>query len=310
MFIILVMNIHQLDLNLLLSFDAVWRHRSISRAAQELGIAQPTLSNALRRLRGAFDDPLFVRGAGAIMPTPFAEIIAGPIAQGLAAIEQGLQHKAGFDPAISRRRFTIVMTDIAEAVILPQVLKACREIAPDVAFRTVQMPTDAMLAALRAGEVDLLVGYIPGLRGVRRQGLFGSDYVSIVGSRHPAASRGLTLDAFLSARHAVAEAQGTGHSILEKTMLRLAPDLQIGARVPHFLALPMIVGASDMVATVPRPLARLMKEVADIAILDTPLPLPPLPIVQFWHERFDGDPGSRWLRRTLREATRQAELLH
>ena len=303
------MNVRSLDLNLLVAFDAVWRHRSISRAAGEMGLAQPTLSNALRRLRGTFGDALFVRSGGGVVPTPFAETLAGPIAQGLAAIDQGLRHTAGFEPLSAHRRFTIVMTDIAEAVILPHVLNACRVQAPGIAFRTLQLPAELMGQALRSGEVDLLVGYIPGLRGVRRQGLFRSDYVSIAGSHHPAAQGGLSRETFLGCRHALAEAQGTGHFVLEKTLLRLAPDLRIGARVPHFLALPMIVAASDMVATVPRPLARLMRGAASIVMFETPLPLPTLPIVQFWHERFDGDPASRWLRQILRLATRQAEVL-
>lgn len=295
------MNVAGLDLNLLAAFDAVWRHRTVSRAASALGVPQPTLSNALRRLRAMFDDALFVRGAGGVVPTPFAEQLAPHVAAGLAAFTRGLQLKRGFDPATARRQFTLVMTDIAEAVILPRLLEACRTAAPGISFRTLQLPAEAIVPALRAGEADLAIGFMPWLRsGAMQQHLFTSDYVCLAGARHPTIRTRITRAAFLSARHALAEAQGTGHQVVEKTLRRLGLEAQIGARVPHFLALPLIVAASDMLATVPGPLGKLMRGVADIRLYAHPLPLPRIPVRQFWHERFDDDPGNRWLRATLR----------
>jgi DNA-binding transcriptional LysR family regulator len=162
-----IMN-NEIDLNLLLVFDAVWRHRHISRAAIELNTSQPTVSNALRRLRDFTRDALFVRSGSGMEPTPFAEQLATDWCNGLSSVRRGLGRRSGFDIATDKRTFTIVMSDIAEAVILPHLLNACRESAPGIFFSTIQLSMDQTLPALRTGAVDLAVGYIPDLRsGVR-----------------------------------------------------------------------------------------------------------------------------------------------
>lgn len=296
-----MVNIRAVDLNLMLVFEAVWRHRAVSKAAAALALPQPTVSNALRRLREIFDDQLFVRASGGVIPTPFAENIAVHVRDGLAAFDRTLHFDKEFDPAVAQRLFTILMTDIAEAIILPRLLEACRQTAPGVSFRTIQLSGDAIVPALRSGDLDLAIGYIPALRtGVMQQMLFMSDYACLASARHAKIRRHLTKPLFRNARHAIAEAHGTGHDIVEKTLHKLGLDRQIGARVPHFLALPLIVASSDMLATVPRPLGKLMRQIADIRIHDHPFSLPAIPIRQFWHERFNDDPGNRWLRRTFR----------
>jgi DNA-binding transcriptional LysR family regulator len=300
------------DLNLVAVFEAVWRHRQISRAAAELNSSQPTVSNALRRLRAAMDDRLFVRSGQMMVPTPLAEEIAPHWCDGLMAIRKGGALKSGFNPATDRRRFSLLMTDIAEAVILPHLLEACRVSAPSVSFRTTQLDVEKTLPALRSGEVDLAIGYLPSLRsGVKQQLLFESDYVVISRKDHPALGRSgkLTRSAFLGCRHALAEATGTGHVVVERALKRVGLGNRIGTRVPHFLALPMIVAASDLLATVPRPLARLLISAAPIAIHQHPMKFSNLPIRLFWHERFDADIGLRWLRHTLRHAVHRAEVL-
>jgi DNA-binding transcriptional LysR family regulator len=300
------------DLNLVAVFEAVWRHRQISRAAAELNSSQPTVSNALRRLRLAMDDRLFVRSGQMMVPTPLAEEIAPHWCNGLMAIRRGGALKSGFNPATDRRRFSILMTDIAEAVIMPHLLAACRVSAPFVSFRTTQLDVEKTLHALRSGDVDLAIGYLPSLRsGVKQQLLFEADYVVISRKNHPIIGRSgrLTRPTFLGCRHALAEATGTGHVIVERVLKRFGLSGSIGTRVPHFLALPMIVAASDLLATVPRPLARLLMDAVPIAIHEHPIKFPTLPIRLFWHERFDADLGLRWLRHTLKQVVNRAEVL-
>jgi DNA-binding transcriptional LysR family regulator len=300
------------DLNLVTVFEAVWRHRQISRAAAELNSSQPTVSNALRRLREIMDDRLFVRSGQMMMPTPLAQEIAPHWCDGLMAIRKGTTVKAGFNPATDRRRFSLLMTDIAEAIILPHLLDACRVAAPSVSFRTMQLDVEKTLPALRSGDVDLAIGYLPSLRsGVKQQLLFDADYVVISRKDHPIIRRSgkLTRAAFLACRHALAEATGTGHVAVERTLKRCGLGNSIGTHVPHFLALPMIVAASDLLATVPRPLARLLIDTVPIAIHQHPIRFSNLPIRLFWHERFDADLGLRWLRHTLRQALHRAEAL-
>ncbi len=300
------MNKQLLDLNRLRVFRAVWESRNVSRAAEELGVSQPTVSHALRDLRAHFGDRIFVRCPGGVMPTPLAETIARRISQALALLEQGLDIRGEFDPLSSRREFTIVMTDIAEAIILPRIVDLCRREAPAVAFRAIQLPTESIVSALRDGAADVAIGFSPALRAsLLHKSFFRSEYVCIASATHPRIGERMKLQDFTRERHAVAQAQGTGHHAVEAALQRMGLLDAIGARVPHFLALPAIVAASDMIATIPRPLAELMLPVAAVRVHPLPIRLPKLLIEQFWHERFHDDAASRWLRDLLPRAMQQ-----
>lgn len=292
-----------LDLNLLVVFRAIWDHRNVSRAAEALGVSQPTVSHALRTLREHFNDRLFVRCAGGVMPTPLAQSLSNRIAQALASLEQGLEMRDQFDARTSRKRFTIVMTDIATAIILPRIIDICREEAPFISFQAIELPTESVLSTLREGTADLAVEFNPALHtSLLHKPLFKSEYVCIVSAKHPRIGRRLSRSDFMRERHAVAQAQGTGHHAVESTLQRLGLVHQIGARVPHFLALPFIITSSDMIATIPRPLAEVMLGVAPVKIFPTPVRLPKLTIDLLWHERLHDDMAARWLRELLPRA--------
>jgi DNA-binding transcriptional LysR family regulator len=294
------MNVLPLDLNLLVVFDAVWRYRNVSRAAEAVGLSQPAVSNALRRLREHFHDPLFVRSASGMLPTTTAQELGATVSEALARISGGLARRHAFVAASAARTFTIIMTDVGEIVFLPRLLEHCKREAPGVSIRTVQMRADETRSALESGAVDLAVGFVPDLRtGVYQQRLFETEYVCIVRRSHPRIGERITRTEFQAARHAIAEAEGTGHYVVERTLSRLKPRPQIGLRAPHFLALPMIVGGTDLVATVPRPLADALGRSAGVRLLEHPLKLPRIEIKQFWHQRFHEDPGNRWLRGTI-----------
>ena len=294
---------NKLDLNRLRAFNAVWEHRNVSRAAEHLGVSQPTVSHALRDLRAHYKDRLFVRCPGGVMPTPLAETISRRIGQALSMLEHGLEVRGEFDAASSRREFTIVMTDIAEAIILPRIVDLCRREAPGVATRVIQLPTESITPALRDGSADLAIGFSPAVRAsLLHRPLFRSEYVGITSTSHPRIPGKLRREDFLRERHAVAQAEGTGHHAVESALQRMGLLDSIGARVPHFLSLPTIVAASDMIATIPRPLAELMLPVAPVRIHPIPIRLPRLLIEEFWHERYHDDAASRWLRELLPRA--------
>lgn len=291
-------NIRALDLNLLAVFDAVLRERSVTRAAESLGLTQPTVSNALRRLREHFADPLFVRTAHGVLPTPAAEEIGRGVSAALEALDASLREPRRFAPDRASREFTIIMTDVGEVVFLPRLLDHLRKHAPSVRLRTVQRPAALTPRALEAGEVDLAIGFQPDLvSGVYQQRLFGTEYVCIARRSHPGFDdRRSGRKAFLDARHVIAEAEGTGHYVVEQEFARLGLRERIALRVPHFLAVPHIVAAGDLLATVPRPLAEVFERLAPIRLLEHPLRLPRLEIRQFWHERYHADAANRWLR--------------
>jgi DNA-binding transcriptional LysR family regulator len=292
------MNITDLDLNLLLVFDAIWRRKSVSRAADDVGLSQPAVSNALRRLRVQFADQLFVRIGSEMTPTPLAGELGTVIPAALAQIRNGLERRREFDPLTERRTYALIMTDIGEIVFLPRLLQYVREKAPGISLKAVQLSASDTPRALETGEVDLAIGFMPDLKsGVYQQQLFRTTYVCILRRDHPTIRGRMTRAQFLGATHAVAEAVGTGHYVIERQLQRLGVARRIGLRIPNFLALPRIIASTDMIATVPEPLADAFGSIP-IRSVRHPVPLPPLPIKQFWHERYHDDLANRWLRQT------------
>jgi DNA-binding transcriptional LysR family regulator len=301
------MNKARVDLNLLSVFEAVWRLQNVSAAAEELGLSQPAASNAMRRLRDHFADRLFVRTAKGMQPTPLALDLGPLVSTALGQIELGLHRRRDFDARGADRNFTVIMTDVGEIVFLPRLLQHLKENAPKISIRTVQLSAEATRHALESGAVDLAIGYMPDLKtGVYQQQLFTTEYVCIVRKNHPTIRGRLTAKRFLEATHAVAEAAGTGHYVVEAQLARLGVQRRIGLRIPNFLALPAIVASSDMIATVPEPLAAASQPMLNIRVVPHPVAFPKLSIRQFWHERYNDDPANKWLRQTCTSLFRTA----
>lgn len=276
------------NLNFLRMFDAVMRTRSVSKAADELGITQPALSNALAKLRVELNDPLFVRSKNGIEPTPFALDYHPAVTQALQLLSAAQERSGQFDPDHSRRTFRIAMSDIAEAVILPRIMAQHFRNRRNLTVITRPMPEQEITAALERGAIDLAVGFLEGLSGpLIRQTLFRTDYVCL-------APRGLNLNK--STRFVLVDAEGTGHARVAKA---IAADA-VAVRSPHFLALPHIVKTSGLPTIVPRPLGTIFAKWLALAILPCPLPLPKITIVAVAHLRVREDPANQWLREAFR----------
>src|SRR5512139_1413934 len=198
------MNVQGLDLNLLRVFDAVLRDRSVTGAAQHLGLTQPAVSNALARLRKLLGDALFVRTPRGVDATPFARELAEPVRQALALLESALAHGPGFDPATATRAFRFYMSDLGQIEFLPPLVERAQRVAPGVRLEAVAMEVEDIGDALAAGSLDLAVGFLPGLGPpVRRQPLFRDPYVCLMRADHPAAGARLTKKVFLECSHAL-----------------------------------------------------------------------------------------------------------
>ena len=296
------MDLPDIDLGALLAFDAIRRTGSVTLASIELDQAQSTLSNRLRRLREQLGDPLFVRTPHGMAPTPYADKISENISGAIALLNRGLNGAGGFDPRREERNFTIVMTDLTEILLLPALLQRCRADAPGMGFTTFSLTDRETEQALQTGAADVAIGFFPSISpSLVQRHIMESGYVCIAAKHHPTIGDRISKRAFLSARYALAHTTRTGHHVIEQALQRAGVAHQISARVSGFLALPMIVASTDMIATVPRPLAEMMRNAADIKIRPHPLDLPKLVIGQFWHRRFHNDPGNVWLRRMLGE---------
>ncbi|HEY4374066.1 MAG TPA: LysR family transcriptional regulator [Burkholderiales bacterium] len=291
------MNLASLDLNLLRVFDAVYTHRNVSAAAAALAISQPAVSNALKRLRREFADELFTRSPQGMNPTPAADRAAATVAQALALLREGLEPGPVFDAAHSRRRFTLIMSDIGEIVFLPQLLQFMQQAAPQIGIEAVTLPVREARLAMEAGAVDLAIGFIPDLKaGFYQQRLFEQKYVCMLRQGHAQIGDSVSMKAFIAARHAIVNAEGTGHGMVETMFERagLAPEMVV--RLPHFLAAPMVVAATDLVATVPQKLAEAYAKMLPLRLLPHPLKIPVFQVNQYWHRRYHKDPANQWLR--------------
>jgi DNA-binding transcriptional LysR family regulator len=295
------MNVQDLDLNLLRAFDAVLQEKSVTVAAARLNLTQPAVSNALSRLRSLFGDPLFVRTPAGMDATPFARELGEPIRQALALLESALAHGPGFDPAISTRAFRFYMSDLGQVEFLPPLIERVQQVAPGVRLEAVALEVEDIGDSLGAGTLDLAVGFLPGLGPpVRRKPLFRDPYVCLMRSDHPRAGKTLTRKAFIEASHVLVSYRG-GHRVIEEALERAGLARRIALRVPHFTVVPMVLERTDLILILPARVARVYERRGDFKSLPPPVPIPPADVGVHWHERFDADPGNRWLREQLLE---------
>ena len=297
------MNIASIDMNLLVVFDAMLQDRSVSTAANRLGISQPAMSNALARLRKTFNDRLFVRTGRGMEPTPYAEQLAVPVRGACELVAKALSLDAGFHASTSTRCFTFYMTDIGEIVYLPPLLKRLAGSAPGITVKVVRVPERNLQEAMASGDVDLAVGLFPALKaGFYQQRLYEDTFVCVARADHPIFRRTIRRKQYLEASHAIVESASTGHqAAIERIIVSQHVSLKVGLRVPHFLSLPLIVANTDHLITIPRRMASAFQGFDGIRVFDPPLRFPSIEIKQHWHERFHHDAANRWMRALIAE---------
>ena len=294
------MNVQDVDLNLLRVFDAVLYERGVTPAAARLGLTQPAVSNALARLRAVFGDALFVRTAAGMDPTPFARELAEPVRQALALLESALAHGPGFDPAASTRAFRFYMSDLGQVEFLPPLVERVQRAAPGVRLEAVAADLEHIADALGAGALDLAIGFLPALGPpVARRALFRDPYLCLMRAGHPA--KRLTKKNFLAASHVLVTYRGGGHRVIEEALERAGVARRIALRVPHFTVVPMVLERTDLILTLPARVARVYERQGKFKCLPPPVPMPPAEVAVHWHERFEADPGNRWLRELVIE---------
>lgn len=296
------MELHEIDLNLLVVFDRLLKERRVSRVAEQLGVSQPAVSNALAKLRRALGDELFLRTPRGMAPTPFAERLAGPVTVALATIRDGLSQRASFDPATAARTFTVGMTDIGEICFLPSLLERLRRDAPHVAISTVRNAAVDLREELESGKVDLAIGLLPQLRtGFFQRRLFSQRYVCLMRRGHRLARRRPTLADYLAAEHLKVVSAGTGHGRIDALLERYEAPRTVRMTVPHFVSVGHLLQESDLVATVPERLAERLAGPFGLVHVPHPAPLPEVPINVFWHAKYQREPANRWLRGLILE---------
>jgi DNA-binding transcriptional LysR family regulator len=291
------MHIDAIDLNLLRLFDAVVRTASVSEAAKLLRITQPAASQGLTRLRSLLGDPLFVRSAGAMLPSARAARMAPPIRAAIAQLELALRESEPFDAATSQRSFRLHLSDIGEARFLPRLMQALQRQASGLRLYTAPLPHDAIAAALERGDIDLALGFLPTVKGTQHSVLMHDSYVLLVRSGHPCLrSSSDTASNSSPDLHSLQFATVRTHTDTLHILKLLQLESRLVLSVAHFLALPSIVEATDLAVILPREIATSFVAQGSCAIVNYPLPLQDFAVSVHSSSRQLGDDGVRWLR--------------
>lgn len=290
-----------IDTRLLQIFDEIYKTRSVSRAADQLGLGQPVVSIALGKLRQHFGDPLFVRTSSGMDPTPLGEELVRPIRNAIDALQAALGHRIAFDAATAERTFRIAMTDISQLVLLPGLWARLHQAAPGVRVDVAHLSPDTP-RMLEKGEVDLALGFMPQLEaGFYQQTLFAQRFVCLASTEHPRIQGSLSAAQFESEEHAAVISAGTGHGVLERELARQNIVRRVVLQVPNFLGVAFVAEHTELVVTIPARLGEMLRTHGRFRIYPVPFSISGYAVKQFWHERFHHDPGNRWLRKLIRE---------
>lgn len=294
------MHIADLNVTQIRLIAELLRLRSVSAAAECIGLSQPAASHALAKLRRQFGDPLFTRTMRGFEPTPYGERLGMAAREAIDALVAGIASNRQFDPRTTTRRFNFYMSDVGQTVFMPPLLAFLQKAAPGAMMRSAPIPLEDPGAALSRGEVDLAVGYFTNLTaGFHQRLLFNEKYVCVVRANHPQFRSGMTVEAFKSVRHAIADATGMAHGQIDKVLIKHSARRRDILCVPAFHVLPTIVANSDLLAIVPSRLAAAVSPDLPIKVLPTPIPIAPWGIRMYWHERYHHDPPLRWLRQVF-----------
>lgn len=289
------MNINQIDLNLLRLFDAVWRQRQVSLAAQQLGLSQPAASQGLARLRALLGDALFERSGTGVRPTPRADRLAPVVQAALAMLEEALSASEVFEPRQSQRRLRIHLSDIGEARFLPELLEMLGREAPGMQLEAWPMQHPQIGPALDSGQLDLAIGFLPEVSDTLQQPLLSDRYVLLLRKGHPVARRWRNsgaLQALAELEFAVVRTHADTLRILE----RMSWQPRVRLTVSHFLSLPGIVRSTDLAVLMPRNFAQGFAAQDALDLIEPELPLRDFTVSLHWSVRFDKDPCLQWLR--------------
>lgn len=303
-------HLQSLDLNLVRVLEALVRHRSVTRAANELGLSQSATSHALARLRDELGDPLFILDKHKFIPTARAQALAEPLRRILAELQHALSPPPAFDPLTARHKFTIATADYAEALLIPLLVKRFEEVAPgvDLWFRpyAAESPDDTLTNAC------VVIGPRasgPTSSAIVMRNLFEERFVCVARSGHPALGKRWTPERYASLQHVLIAPRGTPGGAVDHALADLSLRRRVAVGVPNFLSALFAVADSDLVCAVPERLATVFAKRLSLEIVQPPVVLPGFSMLMFWHERIQHDPAHVWMRSQVAEVAADLDTL-
>ncbi|WP_102223066.1 LysR family transcriptional regulator [Acidimangrovimonas sediminis] len=294
-------DLRRLDLNLLVIFEAILKAGSISRAANNLGMSQPTVSNALARLRLQYNDRLFIRSDGGVRPTPLALSLAGPVTQALNALRNGMMIGADFDIATANRHFRLELHDFSIPSILPPLLGLLNQPESSCRLEVVTPDWGAPYQRLINGEVDILLDVFPQeIPGLVFEPLAEVTPVCIVREGHPTIGPAISLEQFNASGHVVLDQPYQARYQMGNMLMAAGATRREVCIVPNAADLAATVAVTDLVATVPERYAQIIAPINRLRVMPTPFAIPDIKLFLCWPEENAEEPGLRWLRDTIR----------
>lgn len=311
-------NFRTLDLNLLRVFDQVMSERNLTRAAHNLAMTQPAVSNALNRLRDAVGDKLVVRSGYGVEPTPKALAVWPAIADALRQIETSLA-PGEFVPAEASRTFIVAMADATAAELAPGLVEIAVRDAPGVSLRLLPLSTRDPRRLLDEGEIDLAVGFFPTvlaeLTGQEQAGrlpafdhqrLFGGEYVCVMRNGHPLAREPLTIERYCEALHLRVSFTGRPFGFVDEALTSLGRQRRVVLTVNQFFTAGRVVATSDLITVLPRHFISVTGMEHEFTLRELPFALPPVLVHSLWHRRQSQRGDHAWLRAAVFAATGKA----
>lgn len=309
------MNLDRIDLNLLVYLDVLLREGSVTKAAQQLGITQPAMSNGLRRLRDLFADPLLVRTSDGMTPTQRALELQPVIRKALADLEIALQPQDEFNAALSNRVFRIMVSDYAESTLVPELVKRLRAEAPDIIL-DVLTPSDVTFKDVEAGKVDMAINRFDDMpQSFHQMTLWEDDFVCLINPQHPLISH-FDLNAYLASKHIWVSKTGMGAGVgidpekvirlgwVDNALSKLGQKRKISVFTRHYQMPALLALNNDLVATLPRRVADMQAVSASLVVKEPPFQIPPFELKMAWSPLVQHHQAHRWLRRTIVEVAR------
>jgi DNA-binding transcriptional LysR family regulator len=311
-------NFRTLDLNLLRVFDQVMAERNLTRAAHNLAMSQPAVSNALNRLRDALADKLVVRSGYGVEPTPKALALWPAIADALRQIESSLAPRE-FIPAEAHVHFLLAMADATAAELMPGLVEITERDAPGVSLRVLPLSTRDPRRLLDEGQMDLAVGFFPAVladitsqeQGGRipafdHERLFGGEYVCAMRKGHALARGPLTIERYCEAHHLRVSFTGRPVGFVDEALAALGHQRRVVLTVNQFFTAGRVVATSNLLTVLPRHFISVTGMEHEFTLRELPFALPPVMVHSLWHRRQSQRSDHAWLRQAVAAASRKA----
>jgi DNA-binding transcriptional LysR family regulator len=319
--IMLTPNFRTLDLNLLRVLDVVLTERSLTRAARQLAMTQPAVSNAMKRLRDALGDDLVQRSGFGVEPTPRALALWPAVRGALETLEQTLV-PGQFDAAQSDTTFVLAMADATAAELMPGLVETIERDAPGISMRVLPLTTRDPRRLLAEGQIDLAVGHFPAVladltaqaqsgktpaqgAGFEHHRLYDGQYVCVMRKGHPLAKKAkLSLEQFCAAHHLLVSFSGRPFGFVDEALAGLSRQRRIVLTVNQFFTAGRVVARSDLLTVLPRHFVRVADSANELVIRELPLSVAPVHVDSLWHHHSTSQAAHRWLREQLASAAK------